>query len=224
MTTNMQLPKVNYLILSKDRKDTHRAIVHALYQDYPNHLKTCYVVHQTPQDALINCDIYMKVHQIHVEGIEGHNWWMKKLLAYCNVVRDTDTITLMFDEDDIYHPGYTQDVVTRIRNFDGMWNYKMLFCDKSGIHYDNWSSAISTMALHTPIMMKAVVDVVQAHPALTAYKGKAPLDSVFRLHLDSNFKMGIHEGDKAYIFSLASNTSNINATMRKLSIDYIEGE
>lgn len=224
----MYYPKINYLILSHNITDAHRAIVGMEFQEYPAQLKKAYVFYQKPFPEHIDCsDIAMKVYQYDTDFITGQNdWWMRKVIHYGDAVemeRDTDSYTAIIDEDDIYHPWFTHDAMVSIKRFDGVWNPWMLFVDKAGLHYAEWTSAIGTLVMETPKFIEVSRIIATSHPEMTESRDRAPLDSTFKRYLIDHCNIGLHAGIRAYFNHKDSNTARLNPVYRGNSIDNITG-
>src|SRR3990167_7173061 len=96
---NLSTPSIAYLCMSFDPIDRMNAIIDCIHQDYPNELKTLYILRQRTKEGefprKINHNMPIRIREIDVEG-KWPELWLLKLMAFCEAVEED--VTVWWDE------------------------------------------------------------------------------------------------------------------------------
>lgn len=211
------LPTIAYLTMALDPVKTMNALAWCAAQDYPDHLKTQYILYQEPFPEDIIHDVPFHVKQIRVPG----TWpalWAQKLWAFLEAAEED--LILVFDEDDCWMPSYTREAIRPLMEsdqFDFAWCYDMLWIEKlycvgdTALFYSKfdklpkggvWApvvqwkrhpSAIGTLVARLE-PFRAVCDVLKENHPNGLVKGKksgqyaGPIDNYLRRLLQNTYK------------------------------------
>lgn len=176
---NEQQPTVAYLIMAYNPMYWYRGILNALDQDYPNELKTVYLMLQELDPPQLPTNIEgMTVRQFVV----GHKWprlWFEKYLKFLSVV--TEPIMLVWDEDDYYLHDYTRKALQpfaddNVRITGNLENIDVL---RGHIERGQYPSAAGTFCGEVSIFHEAFEYLNERFPDHTA-GGTGALDSRLR--------------------------------------------
>jgi len=186
--TNKHLPTVAYLCMCFLPMKTMDILAWVMAQDYPNELKTVYLIHQEPFPDTLLHDLPIEIKEINVPG-EWPALWAFKLWAFCAAV--TEDVTVMFDQDDCWMPDYTREAIQPLLEVPGhdlAWCYHMRFVQKQyeiagkisvvsknqklyrggkwrpSVTWGRHQSAIGTLVARTPAFREVVAALKKNHP------------------------------------------------------------
>jgi len=117
-------PTIAYMSMCVDCEKTIQIAAWCMAQDYPQELKTLYLIHQPPFPEPIRHDLPIKI----VELFVNHPWpegWAFKLKAFANTA--TEDVMIVFDQDDCWMPDYTRKAIKPLLEGAGIaWNHNMI--------------------------------------------------------------------------------------------------
>ena len=116
-------PTIAYLSMCIDPRATINIAAWCLAQDYPNELKTLYLVHQTPAPEPLDHHLPLNIRELCVDK-PWPDAWAFKFKEF--VDKATEDIMILFDQDDCWLPDYTRKAITPLLAGAKMaWNYDM---------------------------------------------------------------------------------------------------
>ena len=116
-------PTIAYLSMCIDPRATINIAAWCLAQDYPNELKTLYLVHQTPAPNPLDHQLPLKIRELCVDK-PWPDAWAFKFKEF--VDKATEDIMILFDQDDCWLPDYTRKAIEPLLAGAKMaWNYDM---------------------------------------------------------------------------------------------------
>ena len=156
-------PPVTYLTMAYEAVNTRHAIINAIEQEYPGE-KTIVLIHQNPKIKLSSSLINI------VNTCATGKWpalWLAKLEAFVKVA-DPNSVAVWWDEDDMFEPTYTKEVVTPIMHYGkvGAWTDKTYYVKKGGIVEGTYPRSNGTLIIRADIL-KAVVPEVSGTAHIT---------------------------------------------------------
>jgi len=213
------LPAVAYCCYTFDPIDRMNAIIDVINQDYPDELKTIYLMRQRNYAGnfppRIKHNFPIKVKEIDVEG-EWPDLWTLKLMAFCEAV--SEPVTVWWDEDDRYRPDYTRKAIEPIiKGHPLCWNYDCAVI-QNGMMWDYfYRSPIGTLVMRTPELKTAAARIYAVdYEAISNWRSPKRLrpepvggarDNTFKRHLESIYDPIMqHTGYKFYFIHGQSNT------------------
>lgn len=116
------LPSVALMCFAFNPVYTKTAIFCAYIQNYPDHLKTLYLITQNGNQPNIGTDLPFRIVQIDIAGA-WTELWLLKLRAFLEVC--TEDYVAIFDEDDFFTPGYISKAIEAITDggYEMVWNF-----------------------------------------------------------------------------------------------------
>ena len=213
-----QLPRIAYLTMAVDPINTRHAILNAVDQDYPDHLKTLYLLHQEPFTPGIKHDLPIKIKEIDVKG----TWpalWFWKLIAFTRIAREH--LTIIFDEDDRFSRFYTREAIEALLRDSrrGVYNRRQLIVNRKSIKVGKYKPFWGTLVIRTKDLKEMVELFAKLHTdgINHAPRGrKVPLDGPFCSFLNEKLgpgSLGTHRG-KRYYFNHSKSNSQLNGHAR----------
>ena len=211
------LPSVAYLTMTLSQRSTMNVLAWCAAQDYPDELKTIYLMHQEPYPGKLIHDLPFKVREYNVPGVWRQGLWAKKLYAFSEVVKED--IMMIFDEDDCWMPDYTQTAIKPLLDqdkYDFAWCYDMQFVEslydigglarqystfeklpeggqwRPGAMMKRHQSAIGTLVARVPGFLDVIAHFKRLHPdgmaEIAGGTRAGPIDNYFRRLLQGTYK------------------------------------
>lgn len=227
-------PLIAYLCMSHDPIDRVCAIHDALYQDYPNHLKTLYILRQKKFNGKfpisLKHNLPIRIVEIDVPG----TWpelWLLKLMAFCEAV--TEKITVWWDEDDRYPPDYTHKAIEPLTKYgvSASWSYDCIMARCGFIDYNWYRSPIGTLTIHSKILKQIIHEIFKKlysgnwqNPTRRLNKNdyKYAKDDLLTLEIEARFDTIMqHAGMKTYM--IHSQTNTVGDRPAELNLDSENG-
>jgi len=224
------------MIMTFDYVDMTNAIFNAIDQDYPNELKTLYLLYQEPFPPKLSHDLPVRVREFWVTGFVGSGWWLKKLEMFLNACSEPYMLT--WDEDDRYEHMYTRKALQPILEGRARitWNYNNVMVKYGYMRHEKYRSAIGTLCGEVVLLKQVAVPLFKKYPdgrlkiveskrkrgshgmpyykrgrkrkkKVVRYAGGA-MDNYFRRDLAKKHAADIaeHDGLRFYTFSSTANT------------------
>ena len=159
--TPSDYPPVTYLTMAYEPINTRHAIINAIEQDYHG-VKTIVLIHQDPKIKLSSPLI--NIVNICATG-EWPALWLAKLEAFVTVA-NPNSVAVWWDEDDMFEPTYTRQVVMPIMQFSaiGTWNVNTYYVKKGAIVQGLYPRSNGTLAVRVDVLKKVVPEVRKLHP------------------------------------------------------------
>ena len=239
------LPSVALMTMAFNPVFTKNAIFHAAIQDYPNHLKTLYLLTQNEMQPSVAHDLPFRIVQLDIEG-KWPELWLWKLMRFFEVA--TEDYLVIFDEDDYFEPNYLSDGIEAILKNEAKmsWTFKNRFVTRKYIQNGNYRSAFGTIFVERELAQKSAQRIwwkcYEQHwePGIKPpenYGGRGAQDMNFqheliwdiagiRVESNSEFDFGDgiveHHGKRWYIYHRNANT--VSGRLDEDCIDYIMPE
>ena len=219
-----EYPSVAYLSMSFMPWQRMNIIAWCMAQDYPDKLKTLYMVNQPPFPKPILHDLPIKIREINVDAAWPAAWAMK-LWAF--LAEATEDIMMIFDQDDCWMPSYTKNAIVPIvtKKGDFAWCHTMRFIEnvyiKDGVEVvvpndqkvpagGEWrasiktkrhQSAIGTLVARTAALREAADILKQRYPT-GLVKSSGPIDNYLRRLLQNEFgdRLTSHEAEGRWYY------------------------
>ena len=197
-------PTVTYGTLAYNPIFTKQSILKALYQDYPDALKTIMLLYQQPFPARLTHNLPIKITEIDVPGTWPGIWLIK--LLYMVELAKSD-IVILWDEDDMFEPGYTGKIIAKLQEGHRFcWSHNNIIVFREKVYYGEYRSPIGTVAGWTEPFREVLKEFVSRHPRGLNSRGNGPVDNVLRRELAKMEKPAMHDGVRAYFNHLGTNT------------------
>lgn len=155
-------PPVTYLTMAYEPVNTRHAIINAIEQEYPGE-KTIVLIHQKA-GMEVQSNMPIQIINTFARG-EWPALWLAKLEAFI-AVADWRSVTVWWDEDDMFEPTYTMEAVIPIMHHaaDGTWTDKTYYVKKGGIVEGTYPRSNGTLAIKTDVLKAFVPKVRETHP------------------------------------------------------------
>lgn len=216
----LKFPHVAYLTMSNNQMWTKNTIISALNQNYPNELKTIYLLHQPPYPPHITHSLPIEIKEINVGHIPWPIMWFFKLDAFLEAC--TEDYIVWFDEDDRYEPDYTRKALAPVfaGDADVTWNHHMTFIERVRIRSNaRYTVPTGTTAGKTEMFRAAVEVLRKKFPH--GYHGKRPksLDPPYAAALQQCGRVVSHDGIRYYFYHSGAYTKRRNPAIE--NVDYV---
>ena len=204
-----ELPTVGYVVMAYQRQHTMHAIINAVDQDYPDELKTVYLMHQEPFPKKYAHDLSVKIVEINVDG-QWPALWAWKLRSYLEAC--TSIVGIVWDEDDRFERSYTRKVVEALyrANVNITWNDVMETCKHDAFKRAKYKPPYGAMAFKVDALKGLFDEFMTKYPQgfEVADRGDTvPLDGYFCNFIKSKLgKVMTHDARRYYVFHSKANS------------------
>jgi len=215
-----KFPTVGYLVMAHFGLDLHHALIDIQYQNYPDELKTVYVLYQRRKGefpARLIHDFKFKVVEIDVEGSWPHLWLYKGQAGLQAAKADGVEIIIWCDPDDRLSPDYTIKAIQPL--VDGVssvaWTYDCYMHESGRIKNEAYRSPIGALVGVTDLIYAELNELFatvyegdwRAPKRLPAVNYEGARDNTFRRQLEKKYDpIPHHFGVKHYFVNGQANT------------------
>lgn len=224
-------PSVALMTLSFNPVFTKQAIFHAAIQEYPNHLKTLYLITQNGDQPRMSHDLPFRLFQFDVAG-KWPELWLLKLMKFFE--HATEDYVAIFDEDDYFEPTYIKKAIDALldQGVKFVWNFDNKMVNRFKIVDGTYRSGFGTIVGERKLLHRCAKIVWFNFYGVKWYPGSRPPDgfdynsrgcqdanyyvvlvkeaSGITIGVNDGFEMGpnigLHDGVRWYVEHLNANT------------------
>lgn len=148
-------------------------------------------------------------------------WWMRKMLNFCELARETfpkiDPLCAIMDEDDGFENRYLEKAVHAINHHKckAVWSYTNMLVNREGFRIKRHREPIGTLVGHLSAFERVSEIAKKRYPSLTNGPNH-PLDAKWRAIMEELYHPKPHAGLRYFIQWSGSSTRRD----RKLEVDY----
>ena len=213
------LPSVGYGTFCWNPRLTRNAVIEVARQDYPDNLKTHYLLYQSPFPVHFAHPFKHRIVHINVSGPKWPALWLHKMKSF--TFRSREDYLLLFDEDDLFETDYTLKALKPLlgTGFEISWNHDMVFVQRTNIWTGRYNSPIGTICAKRQLMKRCVKELFKVIPEGATFhieNGKrifsGPSDSRYRKLIEELYGdlITTHDGIRYYFRHSGMITKNRN--------------